>query len=102
MLVVLASAVIAGVSIGLASRLVPSWRSAPTWLPVVIGVMAALAGSLAVRAAGVEPAGSEPRIVMQLFFAAVGVLTMGATGAPRLPRARPTSAEGHEQRTGLR
>lgn len=85
----LTSAVIAGVTVGLAGRLVPGWRIVPIWLPMVIGVVAALAGSLAVRAVGVEPAGGGSIVAMQLFFAAVGVVTMGAMAARR-PVPRPS------------
>ncbi|MCM4083813.1 GlsB/YeaQ/YmgE family stress response membrane protein [Paractinoplanes hotanensis] len=83
MLAGLISAVVAGTVVGLAGRLVPRWRNVPVWLPMVIGVVAALAGSLAVRAVGAEPSGGGSSVAMQLFFAAVGVVTMGAMAARR-------------------
>nr|WP_221383146.1 GlsB/YeaQ/YmgE family stress response membrane protein [Actinoplanes polyasparticus] len=83
MLAGLISAMLAGTVVGLAGRLVPRWRSVPVWLPVAIGVVAALAGSLAVSAIGAEPPDAGFSVAMQVFFAAVGVVTMGAMAARR-------------------
>lgn len=90
MLAGLTSALIAGVTVGLAGRLVPRWRGVPIWLPMVIGVVAAVAGTFAVGTVGAEPAGVGSSVAMQLFFAAVGVLTMGSTATRRAaPGLRP-------------
>ena len=94
MLVGLISGVFAGIVVGLASRLVPSWRSVPVWLPMVIGVVAALTGSLALRVVGAQPADGGSSAAMQLFFAAVGVLTMSVSTAARRTAPGPSDRPG--------
>lgn len=78
------SAIIIGAIIGALGRLVvPGRQSMPVWLTVVIGVVAALLGSVVARALGVEttPGVDWTEIFIQVIFAAIGVaIVAGAMG----------------------
>ncbi|MDZ5442369.1 hypothetical protein U2F26_06430 [Micromonospora sp. 4G57] len=82
----LVSALIAGLAVGTAGRLVvPGQKAAPVWLTLALGVAAALLGSIMVRLAGADvdqPA--VPRLIVQSVFAGVAVaLAIVAAGRQR-------------------
>lgn len=78
------SALIVGLIIGALGRLVvPGRQSIPIWLTMLIGVAAALLGTVIARAAGVaDTAGFDwTELLIQIVLAAVGVaLTVGVAG----------------------
>jgi uncharacterized membrane protein YeaQ/YmgE (transglycosylase-associated protein family) len=78
------SALIIGLIIGALGRLVvPGRQSIPIWLTMLIGVGAALLGTVIARAAGVaDTAGLDwTEIFIQVVLAAIGVaLVVGITG----------------------
>ncbi|BCB84427.1 GlsB/YeaQ/YmgE family stress response membrane protein [Phytohabitans suffuscus] len=78
------SALIIGLIIGALGRLVvPGRQSIPIWLTMLIGVGAALLGTVIARAAGVaDTAGIDwTEIFIQVVLAAIGVaLVVGVTG----------------------
>jgi len=77
------SAIIIGLIIGALGRLVvPGRQSIPLWLTLVVGVAAALLGSVIARAVGVETtAGIDwTEILIQVALAAVGVALVAGVG----------------------
>jgi uncharacterized membrane protein YeaQ/YmgE (transglycosylase-associated protein family) len=78
------SALIIGAIIGVLGRLVvPGRQSMPVWLTVVVGIVAALLGSVIANALGVQttPGVDWTEILIQVVLAAVGVaIVAGATG----------------------
>jgi uncharacterized membrane protein YeaQ/YmgE (transglycosylase-associated protein family) len=78
------SALIIGLIIGALGRLVvPGRQNIPIWLTMLIGVGAALLGTVIARAAGVvDTAGLDwTEIFIQVVLAAIGVaLVVGVTG----------------------
>ena len=78
------SALIIGLVIGALGRLVvPGRQSIPIWLTMLIGVGAALLGTVIARAAGVaDTSGLDwTEIFIQVVLAAIGVaLVVGVTG----------------------
>jgi uncharacterized membrane protein YeaQ/YmgE (transglycosylase-associated protein family) len=78
------SAIIIGAIIGALGRLVvPGRQSMPVWLTVVVGIVAALLGSVIANALGVQTtAGVDwTEIFIQVVLAAIGVaIVAGATG----------------------
>ncbi|MFC8850214.1 MULTISPECIES: GlsB/YeaQ/YmgE family stress response membrane protein [unclassified Micromonospora] len=78
---VLVSAVVVGLVVGALGRLaVPGRRSAPLWLPLVVGVVAALAGSVVARLAGADGQGFRlVDVIVQAGVAGVGVVLVAAT-----------------------
>jgi uncharacterized membrane protein YeaQ/YmgE (transglycosylase-associated protein family) len=78
------SALIIGLIIGALGRLVvPGRQSIPIWLTMLIGVGAALLGTVIARAAGVaDTSGLDwTEIFIQVVLAAIGVaLVVGVTG----------------------
>ena len=81
------SALIIGLIIGALGRLVvPGRQSMPIWLTMLIGVVAALVGSLIARAFGVEntPGVDWIELFIQVALAAVGVgIAVGIGGSRR-------------------
>ena len=82
------SAIIIGAIIGALGRLViPGRQSMPIWLTVVVGIIAALLGSVIANALGVQTtAGVDwTEIFIQVLLAAIGVaLVAGARGRRRV------------------
>jgi uncharacterized membrane protein YeaQ/YmgE (transglycosylase-associated protein family) len=82
------SAIIIGAIIGALGRLVlPGRQSMPIWLTVVVGIIAALLGSVIANALGVQTtAGVDwTEILIQVVLAAIGVaIVAGAMGRRRL------------------
>lgn len=87
----LVSALIVGVAVGVAGRLVvPGRTAAPVWLTLALGVAAALLGSIVVRLVGadvVEP--TLPRLLVQSGSAGVVVVLAVVTAGRQRPAARP-------------
>ncbi|SCF13029.1 hypothetical protein GA0070607_5899 [Micromonospora coriariae] len=77
----LVTALLVGVTIGLLGRLVtPGRREAPIWLTVAVGVVAALAGSIVARLAGVDTGAlSLLAVLVQVSLAGIGVVLVVAT-----------------------
>ncbi|GAB1690071.1 GlsB/YeaQ/YmgE family stress response membrane protein [Krasilnikovia sp. M28-CT-15] len=84
------SAIIVGLIIGALGRLVvPGRQSIPIWLTMVIGVVAALLGTVLARAVGVaDTQGMDwTELLFQVVLAAVGVaLVVGATARRGITR----------------
>ncbi|MGW0434899.1 GlsB/YeaQ/YmgE family stress response membrane protein [Micromonospora sp. NPDC003197] len=78
------TAIIIGLIIGALGRLVvPGKQSIPIWLTLVIGVVAALLGTIVAAALGVDDTGGVDwiELFIQVAFAAVGVaIAAGAYG----------------------
>jgi uncharacterized membrane protein YeaQ/YmgE (transglycosylase-associated protein family) len=78
------SAIIIGAIIGMLGRLVvPGRQSMPIWLTIVVGIVAALLGSVIAKAIGVEttPGVDWTEIFIQVVLAAIGVaLVAGVRG----------------------
>ena len=78
------SALIIGAIIGALGRLVvPGRQAMPVWLTIVVGIIAALLGSVVANALGVQTtAGVDwTEIFIQVVLAAIGVaIVAGATG----------------------
>ncbi|GAB2931785.1 transglycosylase [Micromonospora polyrhachis] len=81
------TAIIIGLIIGALGRLVvPGKQSIPIWLTLVIGVVAALLGTVVAAALGVDDTGGVDwiELFIQVAFAAVGVaIAAGAYGRRR-------------------
>lgn len=92
----LIAAVAVGAVIGIAGRFImPPRRRVPVWLPVAVGVGAALLGTVVARLADSGSAGfSMAELAMQLTFGALGVALVAAT-ADRQPMDRAS-----QDRTG--
>ncbi|KIR62285.1 MULTISPECIES: transglycosylase [Micromonospora] len=77
----LVSAVVVGLVVGALGRLaVPGRPTAPLWLTLVVGVVAALAGSVVARLAGANGQGFRlVDVVVQAGMAGVGVVLVAAT-----------------------
>jgi uncharacterized membrane protein YeaQ/YmgE (transglycosylase-associated protein family) len=84
------SALIIGLVIGALGRLViPGRQSIPIWLTMVIGVVAALLGTVVARALGIatETAGIDwLELLIQVALAAIGVGLVVGIGAGRTRR----------------
>jgi len=84
------TALIVGLIIGALGRLVvPGKQNIPIWLTLVIGVVAALLGTVLARAFGVADTNGFDwwEFVFQIAFAAVGVaLVAGASSRRRITR----------------
>ncbi|MGW1059139.1 GlsB/YeaQ/YmgE family stress response membrane protein [Micromonospora sp. NBC_01412] len=77
----LVSALLVGLVVGALGRLVvPGRRTAPLWLTLVVGVVAALLGTILARLAGVAGAGFRFQdVLVQVGLAGVGVVLVAAT-----------------------
>ncbi|MEU7905163.1 GlsB/YeaQ/YmgE family stress response membrane protein [Actinoplanes sp. NPDC049118] len=84
------TALIIGLIIGALGRLVvPGKQNIPIWLTMVIGVVAALLGTVLARAFGVDKTGGIDwiELAFQIVLAAIGVaLVVGASGRRRITR----------------
>ncbi|GID93290.1 GlsB/YeaQ/YmgE family stress response membrane protein [Amorphoplanes digitatis] len=84
------TALIIGLIIGALGRLVvPGKQNIPIWLTMVIGVVAALLGTVLARAFGVDSTGGIDwiELAFQVVLAAIGVaLVVGAGGRRRITR----------------
>jgi uncharacterized membrane protein YeaQ/YmgE (transglycosylase-associated protein family) len=84
------TALIVGLIIGALGRLVvPGKQNIPIWLTMVIGVVAALLGTVLARAIGVaDTSGVDwTELLFQVVLAAIGVaLVVGITGRRRITR----------------
>jgi len=77
------TAIFIGLVVGALGRLVvPGRQNIPIWLTLVIGVAAALLGTVLARVSGVDTTGfSGLQLLIQVALAAIGViLAVGATG----------------------
>ncbi|GAB2603514.1 hypothetical protein Aab01nite_48200 [Paractinoplanes abujensis] len=83
------TALIVGLIVGALGRLVvPGRQNIPIWLTMLIGVVAALLGTVIARAAGVNTSGfSVLELVIQVVLAAVGVAIVAGTAGRRGGRA---------------
>ncbi|MBL7261713.1 GlsB/YeaQ/YmgE family stress response membrane protein [Paractinoplanes lichenicola] len=83
------TALIVGLIVGALGRLVvPGRQNIPIWLTMLIGVVAALLGTVIARAAGVNTSGfSVLELVIQVVVAAVGVAIVAGTAGRRGRRA---------------
>ncbi|MEU5962148.1 GlsB/YeaQ/YmgE family stress response membrane protein [Micromonospora parva] len=81
----LVTALLVGVASGLFGRLViPGRREAPIWLTVSVGVVAALAGTILARLAGVDTGTLNLlTLVIQVGLASTGVVLVVATAKPQ-------------------
>ena len=81
----LITAVAVGALIGFAGRLATSARRRiPLWLPVAVGVGAALLGTIIARLADSDAAGlTGTEVVLQVVLGALGVAVVVATGDRR-------------------
>ncbi|GIF01257.1 GlsB/YeaQ/YmgE family stress response membrane protein [Paractinoplanes rishiriensis] len=82
----LIAAVAVGTAVGIAGRLImPPRRRVPVWLPVAVGIGAALLGTVVARLADSDSSGfSIAELTTQLTFAALGIAWVAAT-ADRQP-----------------
>jgi len=84
------TALIVGLVIGALGRLVvPGRQSMPIWLTMVIGVVAALLGTVLARALGIATATSGidwMELIIQVALAAVGVALVAGFGRGRTRR----------------
>ena len=84
------TALIVGLIVGALGRLVvPGRQNIPIWLTMVIGVVAALLGTVLARAFGVDKTGGIDwiELAFQIVLAAIGVaLVVGAGGRRRITR----------------
>ncbi|MER7592006.1 GlsB/YeaQ/YmgE family stress response membrane protein [Micromonospora sp. NPDC127501] len=82
------AAIIIGLIIGVLGRLaVPGKQNIPIWLTLLIGVVAALLGTLVAGAVGVDDTSGIDwiELILQVVFAAVGVaIVAGAYGRRRV------------------
>jgi uncharacterized membrane protein YeaQ/YmgE (transglycosylase-associated protein family) len=79
------SAIIIGAIIGALGRLVvPGRQAIPIWLTIVIGIVAALIGSLIADALGVGDTGGIDwiELLLQIALAAVGVVLVAGRSRP--------------------
>ena len=79
-------ALIVGLIIGALGRLVvPGKQNIPIWLTMVIGVVAALLGTVVARAFGVDKTGGVDwiELAFQVIFAAIGVALVAGYGSRR-------------------
>jgi len=75
------TAIIIGLIIGALGRLVlPGKQNIPIWMTLVIGVVAAILGTLLAGALGVDDTGGIDwiELILQVAFAAAGVVAVGA------------------------
>ncbi|GLZ60730.1 MULTISPECIES: GlsB/YeaQ/YmgE family stress response membrane protein [Micromonospora] len=81
----LVTALLVGVASGLLGRLViPGRREAPIWLTVSVGVVAALAGTILARLAGIDTGTLNLlTLVIQVGLAGCGVVLVVATAKPQ-------------------
>jgi uncharacterized membrane protein YeaQ/YmgE (transglycosylase-associated protein family) len=80
------SAIIIGAIIGMLGRLVvPGRQSMPIWLTLVVGIVAALLGSVIANALGVQttPGVDWTEIFIQVVLAAIGVAIVAGIGGRR-------------------
>jgi len=82
------TAIIIGAIVGMLGRLVvPGRQNMPVWLTIVVGIVAALLGTVIANALGVNntPGVDWVELLIQVVLAAVGVaLIAGTTGRRRL------------------
>ena len=82
------AAIIIGLIIGVLGRLVvPGKQNIPIWLTLLIGVVAAILGTLVAGALGVDDTSGIDwiELILQVIFAAVGVaIVAGAYGRRRV------------------
>lgn len=85
----LVSAVTVGLILGVLTRLlVPACRGVPFWLPLAVGVGAAVLGTVTARLAGVESSQvSLVELILQVAAAGLGLGAVAAT-ADRQPSTR--------------
>lgn len=84
------TALIFGLIIGALGRLVvPGKQNIPIWLTMVVGIVAALLGTVLAHAFGVDSTGGIDwiELAFQVVLAAIGVaLVVGASGRRRISR----------------
>ena len=94
----LLTAMTIGIVIGLTGRfLVPAGRDIPFWVPLAVGVGAALLGTVTARLAGVDTSGvSAIEVLLQTVFAGIAVAMVAAT-ADRRPSQRSYDRTGGQR-----
>ncbi|GAA3347082.1 hypothetical protein GCM10020358_60530 [Amorphoplanes nipponensis] len=94
----LLSAVLIGLVLGAsAGRFVPACRSVPFWLPVAVGVGAAVLGTVVARLAGVDDSRVSPvELALQVSLAGLSMIVVALTADPRRPN------RGHNETGNLR
>ena len=82
------TALIVGLIIGALGRLVvPGKQNIPIWLTMVIGVVAALLGTVVARLVGIDTAGfSVLELAVQVALAAIAVAVVAGTAGRRTRR----------------
>jgi uncharacterized membrane protein YeaQ/YmgE (transglycosylase-associated protein family) len=87
------TAIIVGLIVGALGRLVvPGRQNIPIWLTMVIGVVAALLGTVVARALGIatETSGIDwLELLVQVALAAIGVALVAGVGGRRRGRTYP-------------
>ena len=86
----LLTAVTVGLTLGILARwLVPACRGVPFWLPLAVGVGAAILGTVAARLAGVDTSQVSPvELVLQVALAGLGVGAVALTADRQPPTGR--------------
>jgi uncharacterized membrane protein YeaQ/YmgE (transglycosylase-associated protein family) len=86
----LISAVTVGLVLGILARwLVPACRRVPFWLPLAVGVGAAVLGTVTARLAGVDtPRVSHVELILQVGAAGIGLGAVSATAGRPSPAGR--------------
>jgi uncharacterized membrane protein YeaQ/YmgE (transglycosylase-associated protein family) len=86
----LITAVTVGLVVGVLVRwLVPACRGVPVWLPMAVGVGAAILGTVAARLAGVDTSQVSPvELVLQVVLAGMGVGAVALTADRQAPTNR--------------
>lgn len=83
------TAIIIGAIIGALGRLVlPGKQDIPIWLTIVVGILAALLGTVVARALGLADTNGVDwvELLFQVALAAVGVAIVAGTRRPRVHR----------------
>ena len=92
-------AVAVGLLIGVAGRiLIRRVRSAPMWLPVAAAVGASVMAAIVAGMAGLDRSGpTAAEVVLQMLFAAAGVVIVAATADPPVTTVRTVHRPGRSR-----
>ena len=84
----LVTALLVGVAVGVLGRfIVPGRQEAPIWLTVAVGVVAALAGTIAAQLTGIGTDGLNVlALIVPIGLAGIGVALVAATATHERPR----------------
>lgn len=91
----LGMAVTVGLVLGLlVGWLVPACRAVPFWLPVAVGVGAAIFGTVAARLARVDTSWLSPvELALQVLLAGLGLAAVAVTVERKPPTSRPGTTD---------